>query len=173
MLSFAHVLFTAVQSAISLKLAQTGLASIRKLVGKLVVQLYPSCNAQLLTQGSAHRCFPWHRCLGHSQIWPWLCFVVCYLLGAVFVVLCQLWQPGGHLLHISCCGWRELAAVASPLCQPVQEFHYLILGAAKDHPSVHSSAHPGQGQKDSQKPSRAFFLLSSILFPTALTYGKH
>jgi hypothetical protein len=173
MLSFAHMLLSAMQSAISLKVAQTGLASIQNPVHTLVMQLYPLCNAQLLTQGIAHRYFLWHRCLGHSQVWPWLRFVVCYLLGAVFVVLCQLWQPSGHFLHISCCGWRELEAVASPLCQPVQEFHYLILGAAKDHPSVHSSAHPGQGQKDSQKPSRAFFLLSSILFPTALTCGKH
>ena len=137
------------------------------------MQLYSLCNAQLLTQEIAHRNFLWHRCLGHSQIWPWLRFVVCYLLGAVFVVLCQLWQLSGHFLHISRCGWRELAAVASPLCQLVQEFHYLILGAFKDNPSVHSSAHPGQGQKGSQKPSRAFFLLSSILFHTALTYGKH
>ncbi len=126
MLSFAHMLLSAMQSAISLKVAQTGLASIQNPVHTLVMQLYPLCNAQLLTQEIAYRYFLWHRCLGHSQIWPWLRFVVCYLLGAVFVVLCQLWQPSGHssshlLLWVErACSSREPAL---PACARVPLSH--------------------------------------------------
>ena len=102
------MLFTAGQSAISLKLVQVGLASIQKPVHTLVMQLYPLCKAQLLTQGIAHRYLPLAQVLGAFSG-----LALAMLCGLSFVGSCfcrpvsalvAWWSLSSHLLS-----WAERA----------------------------------------------------------------
>ena len=84
------------------------------------------------------------RCLGDCQVWTWLFAVVPDLLGAVPVILCQLWQPCGVLFDISSSWWGELSAVTSSICKSVQKLHHIFMGASQNHSSVYTTAYSGQ-----------------------------
>lgn len=74
--------------------------------------------------------------------------VVPHLLGALHVVLPQLWQPYSVFSDFCDGWWGQLPLCSQEVCKLVEELDNLILGVVEERPEVQSAAYQSQGQAD-------------------------